>query len=102
MTEHTPGPWTIRGEGETFGGKPNGEWRIDDEHHMPLATTHGEAGGRSSKRAHANARLIAAAPEMYQALLAIARGLTNGQIARGESPQSIAQSALRGAGLCAG
>jgi hypothetical protein len=42
----------------------------------------------------ANARLMAAAPDMFDALKAIVSGLTNGQRERGETLQTIAQAAI--------
>jgi hypothetical protein len=58
MTEPTPGPWKARYNGSC--------WQIDDEHDA-VATTqfcYAPAG-------EANARLIASAPELYEALEAM-------------------------------
>lgn len=57
MSQHTPGPWTVENvEGETFitVGPPTGSYiaQVSPYHHLVEHTA-------------ANARLIAAAPEMY-------------------------------------
>ena len=66
---HTPGPWTIvhygwldKGKGGDFVGRiegPNGE------------KVYGGAGSFHAVNNLANARLIAAAPDMYEALKAV-------------------------------
>lgn len=60
MTSYTPGPWTIHDEGDdcldirSDGGSP------------PIATLGWHVDDTSSQ---ANARLVAAAPDLYEALL---------------------------------
>ena len=53
MTQHTPGPWRVGDAGRTIFGPPNGE---------PSPETIAEI------RLRKNARLIAAAPELFEAL----------------------------------
>jgi len=67
MTSHTPGPWRIGDAGNTIFGPPNGNPSPER-----VATIH---GGTSDQAAvdrlnimKANARLIAAAPELLEAL----------------------------------
>ena len=55
MSGHTPGPWTIQG---AFIG-------TDDAH---IAQVKGEGRGVNSQRAEANSMLIAAAPDLLDAL----------------------------------
>ena len=55
MSGHTPGPWTIQG---AFIG-------TDDVH---IAQVKGEGRGVNSQRAEANSMLIAAAPDLLDAL----------------------------------
>jgi len=60
-SKSTPGPWSIRGQGKTFSGRPNGCYRIDGPSGMPVATAEGAA----------NAALIASAPALLAALEAV-------------------------------
>lgn len=60
MTHHTPGPWTVQPNSRTVG---RGAW-IHDETGNNVAL----ACGTSDENANANAHLIAAAPELYEAL----------------------------------
>ncbi len=62
-TTHTPGPWTVRGP------IPGPErWKIiDDSGNVPSIATCLDAHGRGA----ANARLIAAAPDLLKALQAL-------------------------------
>ena len=55
MSGHTPGPWTIQG---AFIG-------TDDAH---IAQVKGESRGVNSQRAEANSMLMAAAPDLLDAL----------------------------------
>lgn len=68
MSKHTPGPWTAR---QVFANRWNIE--VQREGLVPLtlghvATTVLEVGTGDAAVTGANARLIAAAPEMYEAL----------------------------------
>lgn len=64
---HTPGPWRLSNIND--GGHLGAEVEIDSDHHIGLATVvwRMENEGRST-RLEANARLIAAAPELLEAL----------------------------------
>jgi hypothetical protein len=61
MTEHTPGPWIIM---PTL----KGALSINVAPSVPVATVGGAGWHLGEKVARANARLIAAAPEMLAAL----------------------------------
>lgn len=68
---HTPGPWDADALGVNADGRGNGPWRA-------VATVHvGREGGGSKAvqpaEAEANARLIAAAPAMYDAIRSFVR-----------------------------
>ena len=67
MTKHTPGPWTIvpYGDGDSLViHADQSEWRI-----CFMATPGASPGAMG--RIEANARLIAAAPEMLEALKSV-------------------------------
>ena len=62
MDKHTPGPWSVK--------KHFSEWLIGDGNYL-IATTAGSPahlGRASAERDAANARLIAAAPDLLKAL----------------------------------
>lgn len=60
--KHTPGPWKAAPEA-------NGEWGIDSATGWGIATVAGSAGpGPGDDESAANARLIAAAPELLETL----------------------------------
>ena len=67
MTQHTPGPWGIAVPEQTdavqrlvtFEGREYGQ---------AIATVHGPGWGATREGMQANARLIAAAPELLEAL----------------------------------
>lgn len=65
---HTAGPWTVSGEGPTSTSlRPS--WSIDAESWQELAVVFGNKDEESvTQEGKANACLIAAAPEMYEAL----------------------------------
>jgi len=66
MTAHAPGPWTIvpYGDGDSL------VIHSDDENRVCFMATHG--GTQSQwQRIQANARLIVAAPALYEALSAL-------------------------------
>lgn len=66
-TTHTPGPWTVHGDNKTLIGC--------DDRKMMLAEVLWEhvctEWGRPIEEAQANARLIAAAPDLLAALIAV-------------------------------
>ena len=72
--KHTPGPWTVtkgrKGHGEEWGGY----WQIDAEYDAVACNQFCYAGARNAEVSEANARLIAAAPELAEALQAIDGG----------------------------
>lgn len=66
--KHTPGPWTIQFvENDLHPARAQGAYRI-----IECAQHEHDAGGDGSKVSEANARLIAAAPEMLKALRYVA------------------------------
>ena len=81
--KHTLGPWTA---------EPN----YEDEGFFNVWRDEGGSGFTVAEGigVEANARLIAAAPDLLEALQAIERGLTNGQKERGETFQTIARAAI--------
>ena len=60
MNKHTPGPWEIDSE------QPSTVKKFTHGNRLSIATVHGGYGEKT--RRTANARLIAAAPEMLEAL----------------------------------
>lgn len=69
MSSHTPGPWKVSGSVMERKGFINPMIECDEEHEPLLAEIYGQ--DRSVAEKKANARLIAKAPEMYDALHAI-------------------------------
>jgi hypothetical protein len=81
MSAHTPGPWTPRGGGSNYHPHEKNradmmDWRSGVDAEVPFTETDGSredvqsvaAGyGRTLAEAEANARLIAAAPELLEA-----------------------------------
>lgn len=66
-TKHTPGPWAAKPKGKL------GEWHIDSAE-WGIAIVAGGAGHEGfNGRSDENARLIAAAPELLEALKAVDR-----------------------------
>lgn len=70
-TQHTPGPWKVNGNIDW------GRFCIDDEGGRPVATTE-QRHGDHEFATNANARLIAAAPELLEALQAMFRTYNHG------------------------
>jgi len=66
---HTPGPWTVvpYGDGDSL------VVHSDNEHRVCFMSTPGESPGAMQK-IKANAQLISASPDMYEALKEIAKG----------------------------
>ena len=71
---------------------------FDNERVIATVPVHNtQVGHPGWNAAETTAALLAQAPAMYAALDTIARGLTNGQIERGETFQDIARAAIRAA-----
>ncbi|TXH53687.1 MAG: hypothetical protein E6Q97_12650 [Desulfurellales bacterium] len=71
MTEakHTPGPWEILGPGKPTSDAPEGgDFAITDSNKDIIAETFFRVSAVKSRPSEANARLIAAAPELLEAL----------------------------------
>lgn len=86
MSKHTPGPWEIVNATDVFTklGATSAEgtetahndgWRIADCASIPTTNKDGEQCELSFREAHANARLIAAAPELLEACQTFAEWL---------------------------
>jgi hypothetical protein len=69
MSRHTPGPWTFDGENECNQGF---DVALPDGGVSATAYYDVDRDADSVRQAEANARLIAAAPEMYEALKVVA------------------------------
>lgn len=65
MNEHTAGPWEVSLEN---GELPEGYATINGQGWWQLAGVVVEVGGQKNEEGFANARLIAAAPELLEAL----------------------------------
>lgn len=92
--KHTPGPWTIDPEGETA-------WTIESASGTPLCDVYIERDSNNSPtpECEANARLIAAAPEMLVALQNagnVLAALATGQL-KGITADSSALALIRDA-----
>ena len=61
-TKHTPGPWELCDPGDY--GDYDGDCRVVLGRHMRLAVVFAGVGTAAEEQNEANARLIAAAPEM--------------------------------------
>jgi hypothetical protein len=66
MAKHSPGPWSIHGDRETLIGDNSGKMMLATALYMH--STHPE-WDRPLEQAQANARLIAAAPDMLKVLI---------------------------------
>ena len=65
--KHTPGPWKLNTDGDT--GMNDSGCILDSIGHVIVTDIYGTfKNGRTTGEAEANARLIAAAPEMLEAL----------------------------------
>jgi len=78
MNTHTPGPWTTY---NSHGTTILRNWRIGESNTtpgvtIPVATVANEDMGRSPEEQYANARLIAAAPQLLDALEQAMKGIT--------------------------
>ena len=79
MTQHTPGPWAVEDPMEwelsiVEAGKPTHEWQF-----IATVTLPDEDGGAFSREVcEANARLIAAAPRILDALINVQKIISEG------------------------
>ena len=78
MSKHTPGPWNIAGDGQT-----ESSCRIIDDENRFVLRLEGMDYGRDEDQA--NARLIAAAPDLLAALHELAEIGEGGVIERRET-----------------
>lgn len=69
MTTHTPGPWTHQNGSGTLDGRYQG-FRIAGPDRKSIAA-YSSAGGRRQAEQEANARLIAAAPDLLAELVMV-------------------------------
>lgn len=92
MTQHTPGPWTPE-FGEAYrvrAQQDGGQVAIM----MNLKGRHGLGGRRAGKEVAANARLIAAAPELLNALELYMAHASEPECAIWRHVQNIASAAI--------
>ena len=81
MSKHTPGPWSYHSWGKGS-GKSFGIETADHRHGIAGVTPNGNASTLVSMKQHeANARLIAAAPELLEACQAIIDNWESGDLA---------------------
>ena len=67
--KHTPGPWEYVRETEHMGGYPcNVSHKVKVGQELLTVGCHGYGWGEPGKEIEANAHLVAAAPELYEAL----------------------------------
>lgn len=72
MTTHTPGPWAFSADPNQWADGDPTEYEIDSIDCAVVATV----GAKDAERAFANARLIAAAPELLEALDSLASAVS--------------------------
>ena len=101
-TKHTPAPWTVEGDNHTLIGGPDGKMMLAEAKHEHIVPR----WCRTLKEAQANARLIAAAPELAEALaLMVSRteqyefGGMFGQYGTTKELLAMARAALAKAGI---
>lgn len=87
MAGHTKGPWTVAYLDD------NGQSVVKSEH-TEIATCWHHCVGSIEKQMHANARLIAAAPDLFEALEKMARHPTKGVGCNAENFVKEARAAI--------
>lgn len=87
---HTPGPWDVREchEGRLAIGAPY-QWPEGEKAWASVATTPGEGVGPLSDQRAANAHLIAAAPELKDALIELGDAACGAQHTDPDSEEGI-------------
>lgn len=74
-SKHTPGPWTVLPEEadkdylRIRGTRLGGRYKVANVHHLRYEGVHAVVRERDDAESMANARLIAAAPELLEALV---------------------------------
>jgi hypothetical protein len=101
-TKHTPGPWRISNGNfanliEGYSGRHHGEW--DDGFRAVASAQHCEPTGNyvnERENAEANARLIAAAPELLEACSLLLEALRSSNVSNGliRSAEDAARAAI--------
>jgi hypothetical protein len=71
MTKHTPGPWALRAQADRLEVFPVNELGL-----RPTLATIAKWSREGVNESNANARLIAAAPDLLAACLEVAQGYT--------------------------
>lgn len=72
MSNFTPGPWSLLLPHDMWVGRPIGDWAITVDDHDTWICTGPTWDADHSEESAANARLIAAAPELLAALMDLA------------------------------
>ena len=70
--KHTPGPWHV---GEERGFANNRVWAVDRKHPIAMLLSQGMSPPDLDPEAQANAKLIAAAPDLLAALETLCKAL---------------------------
>jgi hypothetical protein len=97
--QHTPGPWTVRSY-PAYGYGITAEDSPQARHSFAVVHFADTQRGRTTERAKADARLIAAAPELLEALAALMKGSEysgDGRWGRIVMPSDAAMTAARAA-----
>lgn len=68
MSKHTPGPWTVQEREHSFRVVDSRALKFDNSRLCDVQHWAGATRGPDREEARANARLIAAAPELLEAL----------------------------------
>jgi hypothetical protein len=94
MSAHTPGPWEVRGRGHNRADI----WQAEHAGNEQIGEVY-TGGSNRNNPGHANAQLIAAAPDLHAALFALSNyfevhTMDTGRTSRGEEVWQAARAAL--------
>jgi DNA repair ATPase RecN len=89
MSNHTPGPWNV--VGEAIRSTSQQKWRLRIHAKELLADVY---HGANDEELEATARLISAAPELYEACRKFIRWINEGQPASTKNVLSDAEAAV--------
>lgn len=93
MSAHTPGPWAILTPSEDWLGRPVHDWAVTVHEHDDWICTGPTWDQEFHDESLANARLIAAAPEMLDALRDVIEHM-EWSTTRGEAAYQCARAAI--------
>lgn len=86
---HTPGPWKV------MKGQNGGIWIIKKDYPSHEICNFGQGGADKGSEVAANARLIAAAPELLEALKSLWARIENGDLVRDISKDEDSDFAIK-------